>query len=170
MADSGKWRELERILKAEFPNANITSTYRPGSTSGGNADYHSTGEAIDIAPPSMQVFNWIAQNYPQSTELIYTPAGNRQLKNGSPHKYSAGVAIGHIDHIHWAMSEGATITNASNTSGSSVNPLKPLADFVDYLVSPGTWKRIGLGAAGLVLIVFAALAFTGRRLAGMGIG
>lgn len=167
MADSGVHRQLAAIIKQQFPNARITSAYRPGSTgSGGRPDYHSTGNAIDIAPPSMAIFNWIAQNYPNSTELIYTPAGSRQLKNGKPHTYSAAVAVGHFNHIHWAMAENTNAIPASSGSGggdgllASLNPLQPLFDLVGFLTDKGTWVRIGLGVLGVLLIGIAFLALT----------
>lgn len=97
------YQAQERIIKAAFPDVQITSRFRPGSiTVTGNLSYHARGRALDLSP-RMDVFNWIAKNYPDSAELIFTPAGGRQLKNGKSYVYPPSVARGHLDHIHWAM-------------------------------------------------------------------
>lgn len=107
-AASGKragmgYQAQERIIRAAFPDIQITSRFRPGSiTVSGNLSYHARGRALDLSP-RMDVFNWIAKNYPDSAELIFTPAGARQLKNGKPYVYAQNVAKGHRSHIHWAM-------------------------------------------------------------------
>lgn len=171
MADSGVWRVMQDVLKKQFPNARITSTYRAGSTgSGGTPDWHSKGNAIDVGSPNMTIFNWIAANYPDSAELIYTPAGSAQIKNGAKHKYSASVAAGHFNHIHWAMasapgSGGRVVTVADSSGGGdsvleSLNPLQPLFDFVSFVTDPGTWVRIGLGILGLALLIIGFLQLT----------
>lgn len=93
----------EKILRRAFPNVRITSRTRPGSiTSSGNLSMHAQGRALDIEP-SKKIFDWIAKHYPNSRELIFTPAGGRQLKNGKPFVYGPVVAAGHHDHVHWAM-------------------------------------------------------------------
>ena len=97
------YQRMEQIIRAAFPDVVITSRFRPGSiTVTGNLSYHARGRALDLAP-RMDVFNWIAANYPDSAELIFTPAGSRQLKNRKPYVYAARVAKGHLGHIHWAM-------------------------------------------------------------------
>jgi hypothetical protein len=57
----------------------------------------------------MTIFNWLAQNYPNSRELIYSPAGGRQIWNGQPHYYSEPTRSDHFDHIHWAMRNGGAV-------------------------------------------------------------
>lgn len=107
-ADGGQrtamgYERMERIIRAAFPDIQITSRFRPGSiTVSGNLSYHARGRALDLSP-RMDVFNWIAANYPDSAEIIFTPAGARQIKNGRPYVYAANVAKGHWDHIHWAI-------------------------------------------------------------------
>lgn len=93
-----------------LPGVFITSTYRPGSiTSSGNTSYHALGRAIDLAP-SMGTFNKIKQSYGSSIrELIYSPAGNAQLKNGQPHYYTGAVRDQHFNHVHWAMKDGGVV-------------------------------------------------------------
>ncbi len=182
MADSGNWRTLRDILTKAFPGVRITSTYRPGSTgSGGRADHHSTGNAVDIGSPNMAIFNWIVANYPDSSEVIYAPAGNRQIKNGKPFTYSAAVAAGHHDHIHWARA-GATgapssgvgavsgavagstaaggsdpfagVSGALNDIGQSFAAVSAVAETVNKLALPQTWVRIVAGLAGTLLVFF----------------
>lgn len=98
----------EKVLKAAFPGASVSSGFRPGAiTSSGNLSYHALGRAIDIVPTDMKIFDWIWRNYgATSKELIYTPAGKRQLKDGRSHLYSGAVAADHYDHIHWAYDQG----------------------------------------------------------------
>lgn len=95
------------VIKAAFPDAIITSTFRPGAISSSkHPSMHGMGRAIDIGRPTAAMFNWIAKNYPDSAELIYTPMGGRQLKNGKmvPQSFWGGtVARDHYNHIHWGM-------------------------------------------------------------------
>lgn len=94
-------------VHAAFPWAQLTSSYRPGSiTASGNTSYHALGRAIDVSP-SMAIFEWIRRNYgARSKELIYSPAGARQLKNGRNHYYGEPVRSGHWNHVHWAYDRG----------------------------------------------------------------
>ena len=98
------YKAMEAMLKKAFPNVRITSRFRAGSiTSSGKLSYHAQGKALDIEP-KMEIFDWLAtKGCPNSTELIFTPAGRRQLWHGKPHVYSGAVASAHYDHIHWAV-------------------------------------------------------------------
>ena len=98
------YKAMEAMLKKAFPNVVITSRFRAGSiTSSGKLSYHAQGKALDIEP-TMAIFDWLAtKGCPNSTELIFTPAGKRQLWHGKPHVYSGAVAAAHYDHIHWAV-------------------------------------------------------------------
>lgn len=99
------------ILRNRFPGLPLLSGLRPGAiTSTGNRSYHALGRAVDL-PPRMDVFNWISSNWGKGTkELIYTPAGRRQIKNGQPHTFSGGtIAQDHYDHVHWAYDGGGYI-------------------------------------------------------------
>ena len=93
-----------------LPGVAITSAYRPGSiTATGNQSYHSAGRAVDLAP-SMDTFNKIKQSYGSSIrELIYSPAGNAQVKNGQPHYYTGVTRDMHFNHVHWAMKDGGVV-------------------------------------------------------------
>jgi hypothetical protein len=94
------WRAQWDAVKKAFPSAWKSSDYRPGDPL-----YHGKGRAIDVSP-SMAIFNWIKSNYPNSRELIYTPAGGRQLQNGQETTWRPEIAKAHWDHVHWAMREG----------------------------------------------------------------
>jgi hypothetical protein len=64
------------------------------------------GHAIDLtgSPPDMLRYaQHAAQEYGHMLEeLIHTPLGAAQIKNGRPHTYSATVADDHYDHVHLA--------------------------------------------------------------------
>jgi hypothetical protein len=110
------------ILRAEFPGISMNSGFRPGSiTSSGNQSYHALGRAVDI-PPRMEYFDWILRNFGKtSKELIFSPAGGRQIHNGSPHVYSGAVKADHYDHVHWAYDQGGWlqpgVTQTVNRTG-----------------------------------------------------
>lgn len=93
-----------KILGQQFPGLRMTSGFRPGAvTSSGNVSFHAKGRAVDL-PPSMAIFNWIRANYgATSKELIFTPAGGKQIKDGKAFRYSGQVIPDHVAHIHWAM-------------------------------------------------------------------
>jgi hypothetical protein len=154
-----------QALKAENPTAILVSSYRPGAiTATGNQSYHSRRLAIDVAGPLMMTyFEWIISKYPNSREVIYSPAGNRQVHNGQPHVYSEPTKGDHYDHVHWATN---SLSEASQGGGGALpeNPLIPdtveyWATFVNALQKPDIWVRIGLfvGGAILLLITFTAM-------------
>jgi hypothetical protein len=65
------------------------------------------GRAIDVVLPSMAMFNSIKRLFPNATELIYTPAGRAQLRNGRPSNGgSSRVKAQHYNHVHLAMANG----------------------------------------------------------------
>lgn len=105
------WLQQWQALHAAFPSAQMFSGFRLGAiTSSGNTSYHALGRAIDVTP-SMDIFNWIKRRYGRNVaELIYTPAGRAQLKNGRSHLYTGQVAEDHNDHVHWAMDRGGEAT------------------------------------------------------------
>lgn len=105
------WQKMWQALSAVFPNANLHSSYRPGSrTVSGNQSYHARGRAIDVTP-SAAIANWIKDNFgPVTRELIYSPLGSGQLKNGRPTTYGGAVRAMHWDHVHWAMDQGGVFT------------------------------------------------------------
>lgn len=116
------WQRQWAVVHAHFPNAQLTSSYRPGAvTVSGNTSYHARGRAIDVSP-SMAIFNWIRSTYGRNTaELIFSPAGSRQIKNGRPHYYTGAVRAMHFNHVHWAYDRGGMLqpgmTMAYNGTG-----------------------------------------------------
>lgn len=89
--------------------ASISSGLRPGSiTATGNRSYHGYGRAIDIVPPSMAVFHYLKNKYDGAIkELIYTPAGNKQVWNGRNHLYRDPRTMAqHFNHVHLALAGG----------------------------------------------------------------
>lgn len=106
------WQAQSAWVRKNLPGVAITSGYRPGSiTVSGNTSYHARGRAVDLAP-SMATFNAIRSAFGSSiAELIYSPAGSRQLKNGKPYFYGGGVRAQHWNHVHWAMRNGGIFDN-----------------------------------------------------------
>lgn len=104
------YQAMMQAIRAVFPGTALHSGLRPGAiTATGNPSYHGQGRAVDI-PPDMRLFNWIRDNYaPQTRELIFSPAGMRQVHNGGSHMYTGVTRSMHYDHIHWAMANGGTV-------------------------------------------------------------
>lgn len=104
------WQYMVDVLRSQFPGIIITSTSRPGSTTvSGGTSYHALGRAVDMAP-DMKYFDWILANYGKtSKELIYSPANNRQIKNGNPYLYTGAVRDMHFNHVHWAYDKGGIL-------------------------------------------------------------
>lgn len=103
------WPKLWETIHGSFPNAVLTSAYRPGAN-----DYHGLGQAIDVSfsgnPQSllMPLASWIAQHFPGSTELIHNPNGS--IKNGRPvppSYWGAATWAAHTNHVHWAETPAA---------------------------------------------------------------
>jgi hypothetical protein len=85
----------------------VSSGGRPGSiTSSGNVSYHASGDALDLSgsPSAMMAFaQHASQTYgSRLEELIHTPLGRGQIKNGQPFVYTGSVAADHYDHVHIA--------------------------------------------------------------------
>src|SRR5690606_212713 len=107
------WAALQQAAAmGQIPPVALFSAYRPGAiTATGNRSYHGMGRAVDITP-SMAIFNWLVQNYgSMSREIIFSPAGHRQIRNGRPHWYSEPTRGDHWDHIHWAMANGGIVNS-----------------------------------------------------------
>jgi Transglycosylase SLT domain len=85
----------------------VTSGARPGDmTSSGNVSWHSSGNALDLSGPANQMLTY-ARHLSDTAggglaELIHTPLGGAQIKNGKPFVYSGQVAADHYDHVHVA--------------------------------------------------------------------
>ena len=139
------WNNLWGIIKRQFPWARLTSAYRPGSiTASGNRSYHAQGKAVDLAgrgsmnaADMMKIFNFIEKNYGQSSEVIYSPAGGRQIKNGRRYFYRGAVRRMHFNHVHWAnrTAFGGPTAGAAGgvhgAGGGGFNPLDMLNNFLE---------------------------------------
>lgn len=156
------WQNLWGLVKQQFPWARLTSSYRPGSiTASGNRSYHSRGMAVDLAgrgsmnsSDMMQIFNWIRSNFGQSSEIIYSPAGGRQVKNGRNHYYTGAVRRMHFNHVHWANQRafgGPTAGVAGGDGfdlGGFLNPFKGLFDKITSgIQNAGAWGDLVAGGA-----------------------
>ena len=115
------------VLRGAFPGLQLISGFRPGSiTAVGTRSYHGMGRAVDV-PPNMAVFNWIRQRYGGSArELIFSPAGGRQVHNGRPHTYTGITKAMHYDHIHWAMDRGGLARGIGDMAKRTIRPERVL--------------------------------------------
>lgn len=82
-----------------------SSGLRPGAiTSSGNVSLHASGAAADWTgtPSQMRAFfDDVRRLFGSSMdELIYTPGGKSQIKNGADFLYTGQVAVDHDDHVH----------------------------------------------------------------------
>lgn len=128
-ADSGVWRNLWAITKEKFPNARLTSAYRPNSrTASGNTSHHSRGNAIDVSP-SMDIFNFWRNTYGSNlAELIYSPAGGKQVKNGKNYTYTGAVKAMHYNHVHIAAIRALSDAMAGGLPGAGGEMSHPFLD------------------------------------------
>ena len=102
------WEAMWEQIHSAHPDLTMTSNYRPNAmTVNGTPSYHGQGRAVDVIPASMDTFNKIAALFPNASELIYTPAGDRQLLNGQSFTgWSDAVKAQHYNHVHLAMKDG----------------------------------------------------------------
>lgn len=144
---------MMRILRGPFPDLSLISGYRPGAiTATGNRSYHGMqaangedGRAVDI-PPLMRVFDWIHEAFPDSRELIFTPAGRRQIHNGDPHLYTGVTAANHYDHVHWALRNGGILPALYDNGGYLPPGLSIVANGTgrpEPVFTDGQWKQLG---------------------------
>ena len=99
------YKKMAAWVRKNLPGVQITSGYRPGAiTATGNKSNHGKGKALDLAP-SMGTFNKILKAFGGSKilELIYSPAGGRQISKGRRYNYPQPTRGDHWDHVHWAM-------------------------------------------------------------------
>lgn len=111
------WQAMWSVVKSAFPGASLNSAFRPGAiTAVGTPSYHGQGRAIDVTP-SMSIFNWLAKHFPNSRELIYSPAGGRQIWNGRNYQFGEPTRGDHWDHVHWAMANGGVWSGLFDQGG-----------------------------------------------------
>jgi tape measure domain-containing protein len=107
------WEAMWKIIQGALPGTQMYSNYRPNDP---YSRMHSVGRAIDLTP-SMQVFNWIRENFPNSQALIYSPANGRQLLEGKNHLWGEPERSMHYNHVHWAMANGGVIPKLYDEGG-----------------------------------------------------
>ena len=117
------WQRMMQILRGAFPNLPLISGFRPGAiTATGKASMHGKGRAVDI-PPRMDVFEWIKQHFPNSFELIFTPAGGRQIYRGKEHVFQdPRTRSMHYDHVHWSYDDGGWLMPGQPGLNTSKTP------------------------------------------------
>lgn len=116
---------MSQLVRDLVPFARVTSGFRPGAiTATGYPSMHGMGRAIDIAAASpgdsagmMAIFNALRAKYPNATELIYSPAGGRQIYKGRPYLYPEPTRGDHFDHVHWAMANGGVLPKLYDQGG-----------------------------------------------------
>ncbi|SLG40451.1 Phage-related protein [Mycobacteroides abscessus subsp. abscessus] len=134
-------RWMADVIQNQFPDATITSAYRPG-----HSGFHGKAQAVDIDAPAKQpIADWIYATYPESEQLIWGPGpllynvggtmitDQNQLRN----QVYAGDLAGHYDHIHWAND----------------NPLEALS----AEESRSLWDRVRAGVGGAIGSAIGAL-------------
>jgi TP901 family phage tail tape measure protein len=124
--DQGVWRTLKAAIEGGVPGARVTSAYRPGArtAASGRLSFHAMGRAVDIVGRGRmdtgtmgRAARWIAQRYPNATELIYSPGPS--LIRGRPYNPTGITRANHWDHVHWAMANGGVINEPVFGVGAS---------------------------------------------------
>ena len=123
MANGGVVEGMQSTVAANFPALTMTSGYR--STN----DHHGSGLAADFSNGSgntddqLALANWIADNYPDSLELIYSdPRFNRNIKNGQfvdQSYYGAATMAEHQNHVHWARSSAPSAEGSARAQAQA---------------------------------------------------
>jgi hypothetical protein len=127
------------ILRSVFAGLDMYSGYRPGAiTATGNRSYHGMiaangqpGRAVDV-PPRWDVFNWIRAHYPDSRELIFSPAGRLQIWNGKPHLYTGVTKQMHYNHVHWAYDNGGYLPPGMSTVVNNTGRPEPVLNHAQW--------------------------------------
>lgn len=144
------YQAMSGIIEGAFPSARITSGYRRGArTVNGGQSYHALGRAVDIAPPSMAIFNWLSENYPNATELLYSPAGARQILRRGLRGDTGGLTKQmHYNHVHWAMRSGGIVPNLYDNGGALPPGLSLIANRTgkpEQVLTSTQWREIRQG-------------------------
>ncbi|OFT62555.1 hypothetical protein HMPREF3159_03320 [Brachybacterium sp. HMSC06H03] len=115
----------------------FTSGYRPGARTRrtGSVSYHALGRAHDYAAPMtadgkrrmMAFFN--AMHPYKPTELLYSPAGNRQWRRwGAQAQTSGSTYRGHFNHVHVAFKDGGIMPSLYDQGGEIPPGLSVIAN------------------------------------------
>ena len=134
----GQPRGVKAMMAALPAGTRLISGFRPGAiTATGNPSYHGKGRAVDL-PPSMALFNYIKERFGSvAKELIFSPAGGRQVHNGREHYYSGVTRANHFDHVHWAMANGGVINEEVRGIGLSSGKSYAFGERGPETVTPG---------------------------------
>lgn len=109
-AQGVSWPWQWGVVHRHFPNATLTSNYRPGAITrgGGQQSYHAIGRAIDIGPGSnrpllTQVAKWLLANYGNAShDLLYSPLwGHMGIYEGKWYRQPDTTYRDHFNHVHW---------------------------------------------------------------------
>lgn len=149
------WQAMWNTVRGRFPDATLNSALRPGAqTVNGGQSYHALGRAIDL-PPRMDIFNWLKAAYPNSSELIFSPAGNRQLLNGKEHLWGGAVRAQHFNHVHWAMANGGVIPKLYDQGGWLPHGgiAMNMSGRPEPVLTDDQWAAIGKGGEQAAVIV-----------------
>lgn len=163
--------EIENMAQRSGIVLTVSSSLRIGEQS-----YHGTGNAVDFSnggdagTPEMDSFaNWWIQYAPFLLELIHVNMDgtgefvkNGQIVDGS--FYGAATLAQHHNHVHVAatihgidsaeaggISVGATSGSDPTGGGGTTDSGSTFPVF-----TAGFWKRVGLGAAGVLIVVLGA--------------
>lgn len=109
------WQRMFQLVSAGVPGVRLNSSFRPGAiTAVGTPSMHGAGRAIDISP-SMAAFNWIKANFPDSKEIIYSPANGAQVYKGRNFMYPEPTRSMHFNHVHWGYKNGGVLGRGKGT-------------------------------------------------------
>ena len=117
----------------------LTSSYRPGARTAqtGSPSLHATEQAWDFAGPAdrmMAFFNKIDATFSGLAELLYSPAGSRNIHRGGKRYANTGKTLAnHFNHVH------VGIMNAlgAGSGGFSLNPFEGLWNSLQAKVREG---------------------------------
>lgn len=115
--------------KRYFPSLHVTSGLRKTFTRSGRRSNHWFGHAVDLAPPSLALFNYLKALYGKiAREIIYTPAGHRQVYHGKDYFYrDPGIQKDHYSHVHLALANGGLVPVRKFDTGGTLPPGYTLA-------------------------------------------
>lgn len=134
---------MMQILRAVFPGLPLNSGFRPGAiTVTGNRSYHALNRAVDV-PPRREVFEWLRKNYPNSRELIFSPMGAEQIKDGKSHVYSGAVKRIHYNHVHWAYDKGGLLPDTRKMPGGVMQVFHGRRT-PDKVLTDGQWNNMAV--------------------------
>ena len=95
----------------------------------------------------MAIFDWIAKTFGASSrELIFTPAGGRQIKDGRPYTYGGQVAQDHHDHVHWAYDDGGWLPQGISTVVNNTGRPEPVLNPQQWESMRSSAERPGISA------------------------